>query len=172
MLTDLLVQHQSELILELVAFNHKAYETIQDLNARLRSVEGTDTSESDQEQLGEMMLESLVQPTHGYRGASNARSRSPSEEGRDYRQRDSFDGPKKNNGRVRASLQISIPGKMCVPSSTVLPTPMTLSTVSSACSPLESHVTFKVSRISRAQNELKLTRSYRLPRLRECRRHH
>jgi hypothetical protein len=164
--------------MELVAFNQQTHETIQDLNTRLRSVEIADAFGLAQEQHGEMPVDPLLQLTYGHRGAGDARSRSPSQERQDYRQREmpgnfrngSF---RKGNGRSRTHLQISIPGKLYAPPSVGLPTPKTSSAVSSAPSPSRGKL-FGLSRrrVYQKHTELQLTSSCRLRRLRRRRRHH
>jgi hypothetical protein len=113
--------------MELVAFNQKTHNTIEDLHARLRSVESADICRLYRQHYDDLTLAPAAQPTSDYRGASDARSRSPSPNPRDYRQRDVPGGVSIAKGRK--DLYISIPGRMYALSTTGLPTPKTLSAV-------------------------------------------
>jgi hypothetical protein len=122
-----LVKHQGELIMELVAFNQQTHDTIQDLHARMRTIEATDVPRLYRQHFNDLTLAPVVQPTCKDRDASDARSRSPSPDFRDYRQRDAPGSVRMVKGRK--NLYISIPGKMYAPQNIGLPTPKTLSAV-------------------------------------------
>lgn len=120
-LTEDLVREQDGVIRELVSFNQRFHRRTEDLHRRLITVEISKTSGARQaEQIGSAM----------YRGAGDARSRSPSPTGRDYRDREEPLSSRKVRGRK--PLQIQVPGKLQVfvpPAGAGLPTPNTSFTV-------------------------------------------
>jgi hypothetical protein len=117
----MLVREQDGLIRELVTFNHRMHSTMGDLHRRLSNVESSRAVAPYQHDV----------QAAGYRGVTDARSRSPSPTGRDYRDREAPLSAKKVRGRK--TLQIQVPGKVYVPpgGGVGLPTPNTSFTVSS-----------------------------------------
>jgi hypothetical protein len=112
------VQDQDGLIRELLTFNKHMHTSMENLNARLTSVESANTSRDLQEQFVEPPSTPAVRSARGYRSIPDGRSRSPSPSAMTYRERD---GVKKS----RKQLQISVPGKLYVPPGAGLPTPHT-----------------------------------------------
>jgi hypothetical protein len=111
--------------MELVMFNQRIHDTIEDLHARVGSVESVNNSSFHQEPYFGLTSTSAGQPTSRYRGGSDGRSHSPSPDRRGYRDRGTPGGFKK----ARKNLQISIPGRIYAPPTAGLPTPMLSSTV-------------------------------------------
>ena len=133
------VQHQGELIRELVTFNQRMHTTVEDLNIRMRRLESANAFSRFQNHI-EQPPTSTLGTAFGSRGVTNVRSRSPSPERQMYRVRDSRRSRNNNEfssgisstvrkGRPRKNLQIKIPGNIRAPPTSGLPTPLTLSAV-------------------------------------------
>ncbi|KAF1912959.1 hypothetical protein BDU57DRAFT_456953, partial [Ampelomyces quisqualis] len=106
------VEEQAALILELVSFNARTHGIVEDLNERLKAVENEKIA-SGHDMRGTITAARTLQPAFTYR-TKDARSRSPSPDGRDYRNR---------TRKPRKGLEIHIPGKTYVPPSLGLATP-------------------------------------------------
>jgi hypothetical protein len=101
-------------ILELVSFNARTHGIVEDLNKRLKAIESAKSS-SESDMRDNITGIRTLQSAFSFR-ARDARSRSPSPGGRDYRDR---------TRKARKGLQIQIPGKTYVPPALGLATPMT-----------------------------------------------
>ncbi|KAL5114637.1 hypothetical protein ACEQ8H_007482 [Pleosporales sp. CAS-2024a] len=109
----LAVHEQGQLILELVTFNQRTHQAMDDLHSRVSRLEHP-----------QMMPNS----------AAGRRSRSPSVEHAEYRQRGNYSTRK--GGKGGNSLQIQIPGKVYTGPAAGLPTPLTLSAIQTPMTPL------------------------------------
>jgi hypothetical protein len=118
------VLFQGGLITELVSFNQRIHATVEDLHARLKTLETLNTP----------MLQKYhsapagafpLQPAFNFRPRGEARSRSPSPDHEDYRVRDA---PSRSR-KTRKNLAIKVPKNKNSSPAIGLPTPMTLSQV-------------------------------------------
>ena len=117
-------REQEVLIRELVAFNQRIHNSMENLHQRLSAIEA---ARAFSHTYPPPALAPAVQLTSGYRGVADGRSRSPSPDGRGYRHREAPLNSRKVRGRKQ--LQIQVPGKMYKPPGTGLATPNTSFTV-------------------------------------------
>jgi hypothetical protein len=118
------VLFQGGLITELVSFNERIHATVEDLHARLKTMETIGTPMLQKHHSAPAGTFPL-QPAFNFRPSGDVRSRSPSPDHENYRVRDA---PPRSR-KARKNLAIKVPENKNASPAIGLPTPMTVSQV-------------------------------------------